>query len=121
MPAARSRPAAMVRNNSPSRPSPNPTVATNKPSTRNDTASPAASASGPSRCSDSAVPRTTGSSGSTHGERIETSPARKARPSEAIAIGGSQGLLHDGFDRLASRDAGRAHHLDLVLVDHERA
>ena len=53
-------------------------VAMNIPIATNDSASPAASAAGPARCSPTAVPRIAGNSGSTHGDSVERSPARKA-------------------------------------------
>jgi len=55
----------------------NPMVATNNPRTRTDSASPPASAIGPDLCRDAAVPSTMGKSGSTQGEKMDTSPARK--------------------------------------------
>ena len=54
-------------------------------STTNDSASPAASATGPRRCSPSAVPITIGTSGSTHGDSVDSSPASSARPIAAHA------------------------------------
>ncbi len=54
----------------------NPIVATNKPTTTKALASPSAKASGPSRCVAAAAPMTRGSSGSTHGDSVESTPAR---------------------------------------------
>ena len=59
-------------------PSPNPASASNSPSPVNETASPAARAKAPSGCAATAAPSTIGTSGSTQGDRIESSPAAKA-------------------------------------------
>ena len=72
-----SRMAETVRNTLPSSPIANPAVATNRPIAVNETASPAASSHAPARCADSAPPTTSGSSGSTQGESVDSIPARK--------------------------------------------
>src|SRR5262245_6614035 len=53
-------------------------VATNSPTMTNDSASPVASATGPARCALTAAPSTIGNSGSTQGDSVERTPARKA-------------------------------------------
>ena len=54
-------------------------VATNNPMAVNDKASPAASATGPNRSAEDAAPSTMGRIGRTHGDKIDSTPARKAR------------------------------------------
>jgi hypothetical protein len=57
-----------------------PIVAINKPTTVNDIANPNANTKGPYRCVLSAVPTIIGTSGKTHGDKMESNPARKLRP-----------------------------------------
>ena len=46
-------------------------------------ANPTASAAGPQRCSEAAAPKTKGNNGITQGDRIERTPAKKARANAA--------------------------------------
>src|SRR5262245_49343951 len=94
-------------------------VATNKPITTNDSASPAASASGPARCALTAVPSTIGSSGSTQGDSVDSTPARNARP--MLAISALQRLVEQALDRCRVGVAGRARLLLLALERDQRA
>ena len=75
MPMAINRMAAMTRNTCMSKPMPKPIVATNIPIETKEITSPAANAAGASRCSLTAVEKITGSSGNTHGDKVERMPA----------------------------------------------
>lgn len=70
--------AATTRNTLASSPREKPATAISNPNPVNEMASPAASASGPQRCCVTAAPSTMGSSGNTHGDRIDSSPAANA-------------------------------------------
>ena len=52
-----------------------PMIAINTPTAVNDIANPNANAKGPYRCVLSAVPTIIGTSGNTHGDNMESSPA----------------------------------------------
>ena len=73
--------AAAKRNVPGSMPSPNPTSASKRPSPVNDKASPAAKATAPRGWAVTAAPSTIGTSGNTHGDRIERIPAANANAS----------------------------------------
>jgi hypothetical protein len=64
-----------------------PMVATNSPTATKDIQSPAASAAGPHFCCDAAAPRTIGSSGSTQGDRIDSTPATNDSATPPAVIG----------------------------------
>src|SRR5258708_26790105 len=89
----------MSRNQPASYPSSKPIVATNNPMAIKDRETPPASATGPRLCSEAAAPRTIGSNGSTHGDRIESTPARNARPKPTIDIHTSSRLVEQGRNR----------------------
>lgn len=93
MPTAIIRTALAVRNRSPSRPREKPTVARKSPIATKDAVTPAAKAAGPSLCSLAAEPSTIGTSGSTQGERTDSSPARKPTPDAARVTAPAQTAL----------------------------
>src|SRR6516165_8212943 len=85
-------------------------VATKRPMTTKETERPAASATGPKRCSDAAAPSTMGRIGSTHGERMDKTPATKARGTAPAVMTSSERLVEERRDRgtvgVAHRAAG---------------
>src|SRR5579875_563404 len=116
--------AATIRSQSASRPRAKPIVATNSPAAVNDKAMPAANAAGAHRCRAIAAPKTIGTIGSTHGERIDSAPAKKAKTALPATTGrlflrradqlldrGSVGLSDRaaGLTRPAERDQGALH------------
>src|SRR5882724_3824092 len=119
--ARRNMPASMSREN--------PTSASNRPSPVNDSARPAAKASAPSGWAVTAAPSTIGTSGNTHGDRIDSNPAAKANAkpvTEALkALVEQRG--DRGFLGVADRttlfsssleDDQRRLHLSAELLDH---
>src|SRR5260370_6425653 len=78
--------AAMPRKMPVSRPMEKPIVATNRPMATNEAARPAASAAGPNLCSETAAPSTSGNSGRTHGDRVDSTPARNANRIAPVAM-----------------------------------
>src|SRR6516225_6187123 len=83
-------------------------VATKRPMTTKETERPAASATGPKRCSDAAAPSTMGRIGSTHGERMDKTPATKARRTAPAVMACSERLVEKRCDRGTVRVAHRA-------------
>src|ERR1700733_167849 len=92
-------------------------VAAKSPMTTKETERPAASAAGPKRCSDAAAPSTMGRIGSTHGERMDSTPATKARGTAPAVMAGLEGLVEQRRDRGA---VGVAHRAAGFLVALER-
>src|SRR5262245_4243906 len=105
--------AAITRNAPASSPIENPIVATNRPTRTNESASPAASATGPARCALTAVPSTIGNSGSTQGDSVERTPARKA--SATLPMFTSDRLLEQPLDRVGIGIAAGTANLLLAL------
>src|SRR5437868_14047532 len=93
--------------------------ATNDPIAVKDVARPAANATGPSLCSATAAPNIIGVRGNTHGDRIESNPARNANGRVAIPILFSHGLSQQRFDHFGSSLADCSLHFLFVPVKHE--
>src|SRR5262245_31411980 len=92
-------------------------VAMNRPTMTNQSASPAASATGPARCALTAVPSTIGNSGSTQGDSVERTPARKA--SATLPMFALDRLLEQPLDRVGiGVPAGAANLLLALESDH---
>src|SRR6266481_9251171 len=85
-PPASSSSAATPRKMPASSPIENPIVATNSPMATNEAARPAASAAGPNLCSETAAPSTSGNSGRTQGDRVDSTPARNANRIAPVAM-----------------------------------
>src|SRR6516164_6538625 len=92
-------------------------VAAKRPITTKETERPAASATGPKRCSDAAAPSTMGRIGSTHGERMDKTPATKAREMAPAVMASSERLVEE---RRARGTVGVAHRAPGLLVALER-
>src|SRR6202008_3774709 len=83
-------------------------VAAKSPMATKEIESPAARAAGPQRCSDAAAPSTMGRIGRTHGERMDSTPATKARGMAPAVMAHSERLVEQRRDRGAVGVAHRA-------------
>src|ERR1700729_3493472 len=95
-------------------------VAEKSPMTTKETERPAIVLAGPQRCSEAAAPSTMGRIGSTHGERMDSVPATKARGTAPAVMAELEGLVEQRRDRGAVGVAHRAAGFLIALERNQR-